>query len=186
MTKRILILKGSPRAKGNSSVLAERVSDGARDTGASVESFYLHGLDIRPCDACDECLGANGVCVIKDDMQSLYPKVADADVIVFASPIYWFTINAQLKLFIDRLYAFQASNWKEFAGKKAAVVLTYGDSDLYTSGGINAIHTFETMCRYLKMEIVGMVYGTAMDIGDAEKQPELMENAYKLGQKLAQ
>ena len=185
MTKRILILKGSPREMGNSGVLAEQVSAGAQQAGAYVESIYLHSLDIRACDACEEC-AETGMCVIKYDMQSLYPKIANADAIVFASPVYWFTINAQLKLCIDRLYAFQSSHWKEFAGKKAAIVLTYGDSDLYTSGGINAIHTFETMFRYLKMEIAGMVYGTASDIGDVQKQPELMERAYKLGQKLAQ
>ena len=185
MTKRILILKGSPREKGNSSVLAEQVSAGAQEAGADVESIYLHSLDIRACDACEECAGA-GMCVIKDDMQSLYPKIANADAIVLASPVYWFTISAQLKLCIDRLYAFQSSHWKEFAGKKAAIVLTYGDSDLYTSGGINAIHTFETMFRFLGMKIDGMVYGTASDIGDVQKQPELMEHAYKLGQKLAQ
>ena len=185
MAKRILILKGSPREKGNSSVLAEQVSAGAQEAGADVESIYLHSLDIRACDACDECAGT-GMCVIKDDMQSLYPKIANADAIVLASPVYWFTISAQLKLCIDRLYAFQSSHWKEFAGKKAAIVLTYGDSDLYTSGGINAIHTFETMFRFLGMKIDGMVYGTASDIGDVQKQPELMERAHKLGQKLAQ
>jgi multimeric flavodoxin WrbA len=185
MTKRILILKGSPREKGNSSVLADQLSAGGREAGADVESIYLHGLDIRACDACDECQGT-GVCVIKDDMQSLYPKVTGADVIVFATPVYWFTISAQLKLCIDRMYAFQFDHWKGFSGKKAAIVLTYGDTDLYTSGGINAIHTFETMFRFLKMEIAGMIYGTASDIGDAEKQPELLESSFKLGQKLAQ
>lgn len=186
MTKRILILRGSPRENGNSSALAERISDGAREAGSDVENVYLHPLDIRACDACDECMGTNGVCVIKDDMQSLYPKVAGADAIVFASPIYWFTISAQMKLFIDRLYAFQGSHWKELIGKKAAIVLTYGDTDLYTSGGINAIHTFESIFRFLKIEIIGMVYGTASDAGDVKNQPELMENAYKLGQKLVQ
>jgi len=185
MNKKILILKGSPREKGNSGTLAERLADGAREAGADVESVHLHSLEIRPCDACNECAGAGG-CIIQDDMQGLYPKVAAADAIVFACPVYWFTVSAQLKLFVDRLYAFQSSSWKEFAGKKAAVILTYGDTDLYTSGGINAIHTFETMFRFLKMEIAGMVYGTAMDVGDAGKQPELMEQAYKLGQKLAE
>ncbi len=71
------------------------------------------------------------------------------------------------------------------AGKQAGIVLTYGDDDLYTSGGINAIHTFESMFRFLKMEIAGMVYGTAMDVGDAEKQPELMQKARQLGERLA-
>jgi len=183
MTKKVLILKGSPREKGNSATLAERVAAGAREAGAQVESVYLHSLDIRPCDACDECQ-EKGTCIIEDDMQPLYSKISAADAIVLASPIYWFTVSAQLKLCIDRWYAFQASRWKEFHGKQVGVILTYGDTDLYTSGGINAIHTFETMFRFLRCEIVGMVYGTLMEVGDAEKRPELLEQAFQLGQKL--
>ena len=67
----------SPREKGNSAVLAERAAQGARDAGAVVESIYLHGMDIRPCDGCDLC--SAGACVIPDDMQSLYPKLAAAE-----------------------------------------------------------------------------------------------------------
>jgi len=185
MTKKILILKGSPREKGNSAVLADQLAEAARAAGAEVESIYLHSLDIRPCDGCDLCSGAGGACIIEDDMQPLYPKLAAADAIVLATPVYWFTYSAQLKLCIDRLYAFQSTHWAEFRGKKGAIVLTYGDDDIYASGGVNAIHTFETMFRFLKMENAGMVYGTASDIGDVQKQPELMEKAHKLGLKLA-
>ena len=64
-------------------------------------------------------------------------------------------------------------------------MLTYGDSDPYDSGAVNAIYTYQSMCRYLGIEIAGMVYGTASDIGDVEKQPELMEKAYQLGVKMA-
>ena len=184
MSKNVLILKGSPRERGNSSVLADQVAAGAKSAGAKVESIYLHGLDIRACDACDLCEQGNG-CVIDDDMQALYPKVEAAEAIVFASPVYWFTFSAQIKLFIDRCYAYQPNDWKEMQDKQYALVLTYGDTDLYTSGGINAISTFETMCRFLNAKIAGMVYGTMSDVGDAEKQPELMEQAYQLGRKLA-
>jgi multimeric flavodoxin WrbA len=186
MGKKILILKGSPRERGNSSTLAGQVAAGAKAAGAEVESIYLHGLDIRPCDACDSCTQPGTICIIEDDMQTLYPKIRAADAIVLATPVYWFTFSAQLKLCIDRWYGFQSSNWEEMRGRQFALVLVYGDSDLYTSGGINAIHTFESMCRYLKAEVVGMVYGTANDIGDVEKQPELMDQAYQLGRKLVE
>lgn len=69
-------------------------------------------------------------------------------------------------------------------GKQIGIVLTYGDTDLYTSGRINAIHTFESMVCYIGAEITGMVYGTAHEIGVAEKQPELMKHAFQPGQKL--
>ena len=185
MSKSILILKGSPREKGNSAVLADQVFAGAKKSGAKVESVYLHGMDIQPCDACDVCQDGYEGCIIEDDMQSLYPKLTEADAIVIASPIYWFTISAQTKLCIDRWYALESKAGSTLRGKQLGIVLVYGDTDLYSSGGINAIHTFESLARYIGMEIAGMVYGTAWQIGDAEKQPELMAKAFKLGETLA-
>ena len=184
MSRQIIILKGSPRVRGNSSTLADRLAEGAKESGAEVESIYLHGMDIRPCDGCDFCK-ETGVCVVKDDMQALYPKLLAAEAIVFASPIYWFTYSAQLKTCIDRWYAIWNYKHDTFKGKPFGIILTYGDDDLYTSGGINAIHTFETMLRFLRAEIAGWVYGTASDEGDVLLQPELMERAYRLGKKLA-
>jgi multimeric flavodoxin WrbA len=183
MGRSILILKGSPREHGNSNTLADRVAKGASAAGAEVESLMLHHMDIRPCDACDTCQ-ETGVCVIQDDMQKIYPLLEKADAIVIASPVYWFTLSAQTKLCIDRWYALESGQGNALRGKQIGIVLTYGDTDLYTSGGINAIHTFESMFRYIGAEIVGMVYGTANEIGDVEKQPELMERAYQLGQVL--
>jgi multimeric flavodoxin WrbA len=185
MSKRIVILKGSPRERGNSAVLADQVAEGAKAAGALVESIYLHSMDIRPCDACDECHDGHEGCIIEDDMQQLYPKLVAADAIVIASPIYWFTISAQLKLCIDRWYGLETPKGNALAGKQIGIVLTYGDSDPYTSGAINAIHTFEHIFRYMHSEIVGMVYGTASNVGDVAQQPDLMGKAVKLGQKLA-
>ncbi len=185
MPKKVLILKSSPREKGNSSVLADQVAAGAVKAGAQVESILLNRLSIHPCKACDQCQDLGEGCAIEDDMQAVYPRLLAADAIVFASPIYWFTYSAQLKLCIDRMYALNSKQGHALRGKKVGIVLTYGDDDLYTSGGINAIYTFESMARYVKFEIIGMVYGTANDIGDAQKQPTLMEKAAALGQRLA-
>jgi multimeric flavodoxin WrbA len=184
MSKQIVILKGSPREQGNSSVLADQARAGAEAAGAVVESFYLHGMDIRPCDGCDFCR-ETGVCVVRDDMQGLYSKLLAADALLLASPIYWFTYSAQLKLCIDRWYALWNFKPEAFRGKPIGIVLTYGDTDLYTSGGINAIHTFETMFHFLQADIQGWVYGTLMDVGDAQKNPGLMQKAYELGERLA-
>jgi multimeric flavodoxin WrbA len=184
-SKYILILKGSPRQKGNSSLLADQVADGARAAGAEVESFYLHSMDIRPCDACDACQGTDADCIIEDDMQLLYPKLRSADAIVVASPVYWFTMSAQTKLCIDRWYALEDPHGNALAGKQIGIVLTYGDTDPFTSGAINAIRTFQDMFRYVKANIVGIIYGTALNVGDVQKQAGLLERAYKLGQKLA-
>lgn len=183
--KYILVLKGSPREKGNSSLLADQVADGARAAGAEVESFHLHSMDIRPCDACDACQGSDADCIIEDDMQILYPKLRSADAIVVASPIYWFTMSAQTKLCIDRWYALEDPQGNALAGKQIGIVLTYGDTDPFTSGAVNAIRTFQDMFRYVKANLVGIVYGTALNVGDVQKQAGLLERAYKLGQKLA-
>lgn len=185
MPKKILVLKSSPRINGNSNTLADWVAAGARESGAEVEVFSLHEMNIQPCDACNECRETGGVCVIGDDMQTLYPKLRQADGIVLASPIYWFTYSAQLKLCIDRWYALQAPDGNELAGKQFGIVLTYGDSDLHDSGGINAIHTFESTFRYIKADIAGIVHGSADGVGDIENQPALLEKANQLGRKLA-
>jgi multimeric flavodoxin WrbA len=181
--RRILILKGSPRKKGNSSTLADEVAAGASEAGAAVESFELHGMDIRPCDGCDFCQGS-GDCVIADDMQSLYPKLRESDAIVIASPIYWFTVSAQVKLCIDRWYALEGAGEHALAGKEVGIVLTYGDSDPYTSGAINAIRMFQDAFRYERADIVGFVYGSASEAGEIRAQPEVMQRAYALGQRL--
>jgi multimeric flavodoxin WrbA len=180
MGNTILILKSSPREKGNSNTLAEQVEKGAREKGAQVESISLHGMDIKPCDACDVCL-ETGECILDDDMKTVYPLLKKAAVIVIATPVYWFTISAQAKLCIDRWYALLDGSLQN---KKFGVVLTYGDTDLYNSGGINAIHTFESMFRYLEAEFAGLVHGSADEIGEVKKQPDLMDEAYQLGLKL--
>ncbi len=185
MSTHILILKASPREKGNSATLADRLALGATAAGAQVESIYLHGLDIRACDACDLCKEPGSGCVIEDDMQPLYPKLAAADVIVLATPVYWFTITAQLKLCMDRWYAFQSTDWQELQHKPFGIILTYGDTDLYTSGGINAIHTFESMARFLHGELAGILHASLDEAGEAAQQPALLDQAYRLGQQLA-
>lgn len=183
MTKNILILEGSPRKKGNSTTLAEQAANGARESGAQVESVFLHGMKIAPCNSCDACR-KNGICTIRDDMQEIYPKLINADGLILASPIFWFTYSAQLKTCIDRWYSLWNGKHDFLKGKPVGVVLTYGDTDLFTSGGINAIHTLDTMFDFLGAK-VDWLYGSLMDVGDAEKDPELMARAITLGKKIA-
>ncbi len=182
---KIVILKGSPREKGNSAILADRVAEGACSMGAEVDSFYLHAMDIRPCDACEACHeNGGGPCIIEDDMQSIYPKIEQADVIVITSPVYWFTVSAQTKLCIDRWYAYTGKKPNPLSQKLFALILVYGDTDPYTSGGINAIRFFEDMCRYLGVSIGGILYGSADEAGDILKQEALLGKAFQLGEKL--
>jgi multimeric flavodoxin WrbA len=174
MSRKVLILKGSPRPNGNSSFLADQVLAGAMNAGAAVESFALHDMDIRPCEACNECLAANGVCVQSDDMQILYPKIAQADALVVASPVYWYSISAQLKLVIDRWYAFEAQRDEVWPGKQAGIIMSYN------AGGHDAIQLLETIFRYLGMNTVGVIHGIGQQLGSVTKHP-LKEEAYQLG-----
>jgi multimeric flavodoxin WrbA len=181
MAKKVLILKGSPRRNGNSSVLADQASLGARQCGADVQEILLDRLKIRPCNACDGCRSGDRNCVVKDDMQTVYPMLLDADAFIIASPIYYFTFSAQVKLCIDRFYALERPGGNLLKGKKVGILLSYGDSDLQTSGGINAVHTFESIFAYIGCEIAGVVHGTANEPGEIIKNIELLEKAFSLG-----
>lgn len=186
MGKKIVIAVGSPRKRGNSSTLAAQVASGAKAGGAQVETFYLHGMNIKPCTACDGCRKKVHVdCVIKDEMQILYPKLRSAHGIVIASPIYWFTLSAQTKLFIDRWYGLGGEEGYALAGKKFALLLSYADADPFLSGAVNAIRSFQDALQFIKAELVGMVYGSASEAGEIKKNRELMKDAYDLGRKLS-
>jgi multimeric flavodoxin WrbA len=182
---KVVILMGSPRKNGNSATLAKQVAAGAEATGAEIESFYLQDMNIQPCTACDACRKKMGEgCIIDDDMQALYPKLRQADAIVIASPIYWFTVSAQTKLFMDRCYALKDPQGWALAGKRIGIVLAYGDSDAFSSGAVNALRTFQDGYNYIGAEIVGMVYGSAVKAGEIKNNRDLMENAYQLGRQL--
>lgn len=184
MTNVVAVL-GSPRRKGNSSTLTEKVVSGAKSLGAQTDTYFLHGMDIKPCDACDKCHeDVNAECVLIDDMQKIYPKLLQADAIVIASPIYWFTISAQTKIFIDRCYALGNSGGYALKGKRIGIVLTYEDSDPFVSGAVNAIRTFQDIFAYVGATIIGMVYGRAAEPGGIANSIELMDKAFELGKKL--
>jgi multimeric flavodoxin WrbA len=186
MPRKIMVVIGSPRRRGNSATLAKRVADGAKDAGARVEIFFLQAMDIRPCTACDACrTKLRKDCIIKDDMKKLYPKLKAADGIVIASPIYWFTVSAQTKLFMDRWYALGGDDGYALAGKKFGIALAYADADPFTSGAVNALRTFQDAFSYIGAELLGSVYGSAWKAGEIKKNKALMNAAYALGKKMA-
>jgi len=184
--KYVVIVLGSPRRRGNSAILAGEVARGARDAGAMVETFYLHGMNIRPCTACERCRRRSDAdCVIRDDMRTLYPKLRRADALVIASPIYWFTVSAQTKLFMDRCYALGGPEGNALKGKRIGIVLTYADPDPFTSGAVNALRTFQDGFAYIGAPIVDMVYGSAWKAGEIRKRRALLRRAHALGRALA-
>jgi multimeric flavodoxin WrbA len=184
--KKILVFLGSPRKNGNSARLAKEAIAGMKAAGAQVETFYLHGMNIKPCTACDACRRKKQKdCILKDDMAPLYSKLREAGAIVMATPVYWFTVSAQTKLFMDRWYALGGEEGYPFKGKKFAILLTYADEDPFRSGAVNALRTFQDALRYVGADIVGMVYGSAWKAGEIKKQKALLKKAYQLGKDLA-
>ncbi|OGN97368.1 MAG: hypothetical protein A2Z77_02800 [Chloroflexi bacterium RBG_13_51_36] len=184
-TKQVLVILGSPRKKGNSSTLAARISRGAKAAGAEVETVFLQAMNISPCRGCDTCQKDDSKgCAIKDDMQEIYPKLIRADAWVIASPVYWFTMSAQTKMFMDRCYALPAYAKNPFAGKRIAIAMSYGDVDPVKSGCVNALRTFQDAYRYTGSKIVGMVYGSALKAGEIQNNEALMREAEELGKRL--
>lgn len=189
MGNKVLIFNGSPRKKGNSNFLAGKVTEGilAADKDAKIEAFNLHAMDIEPCRACNACRTGKRegkYCVIRDDMAGIYEKLVKSRAIVLVTPIYWFTVTAQTKLFIDRLYGLHTEKTKSLKDKPIGIVLVYGDADADTSGVLNAIGALESSFGYTGSTIKGIVHGSANKKGDAEKNAALCESAYNLGKTL--
>lgn len=123
--KKVLILSGSPRKGGNSDILCEQFAKGAADAGNKTEVVRVADKNISPCMACYFCRGHQGECVIKDDMAEVLQKMIEADVIVLSSPVYFYSIDAQLKAVIDRTVA----RWLEIKNKEFYYIVTCADTD---------------------------------------------------------
>ncbi|HOD36896.1 MAG TPA: flavodoxin family protein [Syntrophales bacterium] len=185
--KKVLVLLGSPRRKGNSTILAGKIAEGAKSKGASIHTVYLHGLNIEPCKACYACQKPKSRgCSIDDDMQAIYRAMREANAWVLASPVYWFTMSAQMKLWMDRCLAFPAYGKDPFEGKRIAVAMAYGGEDAFDSGCVNALRTFQDAYSYVGANIVGMVYGSAMEPGEIKSNRALLREAKALGRRLAE
>jgi multimeric flavodoxin WrbA len=184
-TKQVLVILGSPRRKGNSSTLAARISRGAKSAGAEVETVFLQGLKISPCRGCNTCQKPDSKgCANQDDMQKIYPKLIKADAWVIASPVYWFNMSAQTKIFMDRCYALTAYAQNPFVGKRIAIAMSYGDVDPFSSGCVNALRAFQDAFRYAGAKIAGMVYGSATEAGEIANNKALLREAEELGKRL--
>jgi len=183
--QKVLILNGSPRKNGNCSFLIQALTEGVNENGGIFEIINLQELKIAPCNACDACRkNKTKSCNIEDDMIPLYSKIAQADAIIFASPTYWFNISAQTKLFIDRLYAVENEKVYALTGKKIGIILTYGDKDVFISGGVNALRSFEDICTYVNASLIGIVHASAEKAGEIKNNPIKIQEAFELGKKL--
>jgi multimeric flavodoxin WrbA len=180
----VLLLQGSPRRDGNTATLARAAIEGM-GPGAKVTEVFLHGKSIHPCAACDGCRRREGIfCVQKDDMQPLYRQVMESDLLLVASPVYWWNLSAQTKLVIDRLYGLNPEKHPErLRGKRVAVILSHGDTKP-CSGAKIALKMLGEICDYTEMELAGTLEHSSAD-GHASGDPRALAAAKALGRKLA-
>jgi multimeric flavodoxin WrbA len=176
---KILGLIGSPRKKGNTDLLVSRILDGASANNHLTEKLYLYELSISPCVDCRRCKKGSFQCVVNDDMQRLYPKLEDADVIIFGTPLYWYGPTGKMKLLIDRLRPFIAS--KKLKGKKAILVVP---SEEGPSACSYLVGMFELSFKYLEINIIDKVLVKAYEKAEVREQPEIIERMLQLGKSL--
>lgn len=183
--KTAVVLLGSPRKNGNSAILAQEIVKGAEEIGVSCESLYIHGMNISPCQSCYACQQKDSKgCAIDDDMQIVYPKLVESDAWIIASPVYWFTMSAQTKIWMDRCFALPVYGENAFAKKRIAIAMSYGDKDPFVSGCVNALRTFQDSFGYVGAKIIGAVYGTATDKGEINQNKEVLKMAKDIGKRL--
>jgi len=146
----ILILQGSPRANGNTAWMAEEYRKAAEAAGHRVTVVNVARKKIAGCLACEYCHGkGNGACIQKDDMQELYPLLAEAEALVLASPVYYFTMSAQIQAPLQRIYSVN----KPPKLKKTALLLSSYSPDVYDG----AIGEYRGICGYWEVEDTGIV-----------------------------
>ncbi len=183
---KVLILNGSARRQGNTRFLIDQVNEILQEKGMEPRILHLHELNINHCRGCFWCYKGFPLRCVQDDddMNRIYPYVIEADTIVFASPIYWFNYSGLLKLFIDRLVALHVKGGHKLDGKRFAAVFVYGDTNVEESGVQHAISSIKHLIRYMKGATIGIVHGTANDIGDAEKNTILVAEVRNLASKI--
>ena len=130
--KKVLILSGSPRKGGNSDILCDRFAQGAIDSGNEVEKIRVAEKKIAPCSGCYFCKNSGGRCALNDDMGEILQKIIDCDVLVLSSPVYFYSICAQLKAVIDRTVA----RWTEIGNKDLYYIMTAAEEDRPPIGSV--------------------------------------------------
>lgn len=197
---KVIGINASPRKKGNTQTLVEAVLDGAAGKGAEIRMVHLRDLDIHGCMGCEGCKKQLGKCVQKDDLSPLLQEMAAYDAIVLGTPVYWYHVTAQFKIFIDRLYSFfntgvDPQTGKETyesafpAGRKLLFVISRGDSEptkifpqLYSHLD-EWLNMIPLILRTRHHEIFHQ-YGASLNRKAAQKNAQLLERAGDTGANL--
>ena len=166
---KILVLNGSPHSDGPTADMVAAFTRGAEEAGHSVVRFDVAFMDIKGCMACDYCRNVEkGVCAQQDDMQKIYPEILRSDMVVFASPIYYFTLSAQLQAAIHRTYSVDIPA----SVKKVALIMSSGSKYVY---GAAITEYFQSIVEYWGVENAGIFTANGAQNKSEEKRRELYE-----------
>ena len=174
----ILVLTGSPRKNGNSATLATQFIKGAEEAGHTVARFDAAFKNVHSCTACNSC-GMNGPCVFQDDFQFVRERIIPADLVAFATPLYYFGFSSQLKAVIDRFYAINGSI---HVPKKAVLLMTYADNAARKERPLLA--HYEMLLSYLGWTDAGRIVAPGVWPAGAVNSTPYPQKAYELGKKL--
>lgn len=177
--KKVLIIAGSPRKDGNSDLLASQFAKGAQEAGHSVETIHIRDLKLGYCIGCLSCLKTQK-CFQNDDANSILPKMMDADVVCFATPVYYYSVTAQMKTFIDRMNPL----YGRMKDKDFYYMVTAAETDLHQlDRAIDALEGFADCFDGIRR--CGRVYGGgAEQRGDVKNLPSFDE-AYRMGKSIS-
>lgn len=190
--KKILIIQGGGRPNGNTARLVNAFSKGAEDAGHEVELVSLLKTEINGCLGCNACRYGKP-CVQRDGFNELVPKIMAADLLVFASPLYFWTISARLKAFIERFYCIaQEDNdpplgrYERYPEKDCALLMTAADNFFWTFEQAAAYYRF-TLVNYIGFHDKGMLL--AGGCGDTNGKPRIdntkhLDEAYRFGKEI--
>lgn len=181
MSKNIVVLVGSPRKSGNTEILADAFMKGAVSVGNTVKKLCLWEKKILPCVDCKYCYRNDGQCILQDDMKEVYEELKKADVIVFASPVYFYGFSAQLKGCIDRLHNPIRNDFKI---KYAVLLSVCADKGLEVFEPMAA--TYQAIIKYLGWKDVGQVFIDGVEDKGAIVEHEKLEEAELIGKGLFQ
>jgi multimeric flavodoxin WrbA len=179
MSKRVLIISSSPRKNGNSDLLCDQFSMGAQEAGHQAEKIFLKDKKIKYCTGCGTCIDRGKSCPQKDDMAEVLDKMIAADVIVMATPVYFYTMCAQMKTLIDRT----CSRYTEIHKKEFYFILTAANKNKRSmERTLEEFRGFTSCLSGAKEK--GIIYGTgAWNVGEIKKS-EAMKQAYEMGKKV--
>ena len=167
MNKKIVVVTGSPRKNGNSFAMTEAFVHAAEAKGHQVKRFDTAMMRVGGCHACQTCFQTGKACSFDDDFNRIAPEVEAADAVVFTMPVYWYSIPAQIKGVIDKLFSFCVAG-KDIAGKKCALITCCEEDDMSVMDGVRI--PIERSAALLKWNMVGEVLVPGvLNAGDIEK-----------------